>query len=113
MTGPVRGDCVLAASTACQISPARDASGRRFSQQVFQVRVTACHPKSGDTNPEKDACVTAKNSRHVTVKSHKGQSGSLGIWPWTQTGMPCGISSDAQIQSIAGTLTRTQPCDAG
>ena len=32
---------------------------------------------------------------------------------WTQTGMPIGIRLLSQIQSIAGTLTRTQPCDAG
>ena len=36
-----------------------------------------------------------------------------GIWPWTQTGMCSGIRFHAQIQSIAGTLTRTQPCEAG
>ena len=36
-----------------------------------------------------------------------------GIWPWTQTGMCIGIRFQAQIQSIAGTLTRTQPCEAG
>ncbi len=36
----------------------------------------------------------------------------VGIWPWTQTGMSIGMIPDAQIQSIAGTLTRTHPCDA-
>ena len=32
---------------------------------------------------------------------------------WTQTGVPFGIRLTSQTQSIAGTLTRTQPCDAG
>mgnify|MGYP001813766106 CR=1 FL=1 len=32
---------------------------------------------------------------------------------WTQTGVSIGITPLSQIQSIAGTLTRTQPCDAG
>ena len=32
---------------------------------------------------------------------------------WTQTGMRIGIRLLSQIQSIAGTLTRTQPCEAG
>ena len=33
--------------------------------------------------------------------------------PWTQTGMPIGIRPVSQMKSIAGTVTRTQPCDAG
>ncbi len=32
---------------------------------------------------------------------------------WTQTGVRIGMTPLSQIQSIAGTLTRTQPCDAG
>ena len=32
---------------------------------------------------------------------------------WTQTGESIGIRLVSQIQSIAGTLTRTQPCEAG
>ena len=32
---------------------------------------------------------------------------------WTQTGVLFGIRLTSQTQSIAGTLTRTQPCDAG
>lgn len=33
--------------------------------------------------------------------------------PYTHTARPRGTNPDAQIMSIAGTLTRTQPCDAG
>ena len=33
--------------------------------------------------------------------------------PCTHTGMPIGIRSVAQMKSIAGSDTRTQPCDAG
>jgi hypothetical protein len=32
---------------------------------------------------------------------------------WTQTGVSSGMMPVSQIQSIAGTLTRTQPCEAG
>ncbi len=84
----------------------------RLRPQAFHLGVTACHLKRGDRNPEKHPHVTVKTSRHVTVKSHS-QRGAGGIWPWTQTGMPIGIRSFSQIQSIAGTLTRTQPCEAG
>ena len=32
---------------------------------------------------------------------------------WTQTGVSSGMMPICQIQSIAGTLTRTQPWEAG
>jgi hypothetical protein len=33
--------------------------------------------------------------------------------PYTHTAVLSGINPDAQIMSMAATLTRTHPCDAG
>ena len=46
--------------------------------------------------------------------SSRGQSvGGAVQPPWTQTGVRSGMMPLSQIQSIAGTLTRTHPCEAG
>ena len=42
-----------------------------------------------------------------------GQVRGAGVGPWTQTTVRIGIRSAPQMKSIAGTLRRTQPCDAG
>jgi hypothetical protein len=57
-----------------------------------------------------------RRSTDLTSRGHpprRESGGYEGICPWTQTGMSIGMMPESQIQSIAGTLTRTQPCDAG
>ena len=59
-------------------------------------------PKCGaNRRAERDICTIFRMMRTAQAPS------------WTQTGTPIGITPLSQIQSIAGTLTRTQPCEAG
>ncbi len=51
--------------------------------------------------------VSASSRRRNFMRS------SLYAPSWTQTGVPIGIRLVSQTQSIAGTLTRTHPCEAG
>jgi hypothetical protein len=51
-------------------------------------------------------------SGHRGVVAVRVMPGPQAAFSWTQTSVSTGITPVAQIQSLAGTLTRTQPCDA-
>ena len=56
-----------------------------------------------------------ERSHEVSVASRRRNFTRSGFYApsWTQTGVPIGIRLLSQTQSIAGTLTRTHPCEAG
>ena len=60
------------------------------------------------------ASISARCASGRSNRAPQAISVGLGQAPsWTQTGVFIGMMPLSQIQSMAGTLTRTQPCDAG
>ncbi len=65
----------------------------------------------GSTGSTNGGC--AGNTVVVVVGITGGSPSASMSSPYTHTAVLSGISPEAQIMSIAATLTRTQPCDAG
>jgi len=106
-----------------------------FPSQELNL-VKGVRPKGNQTF-RKDRAAAAKNSRCNRSRDHglsrpskhepelpsgnelrelmpeSAKLGRVQAPSWTQTGVSSGMMPISQIQSIAGTLTRTQPCEAG
>ena len=51
--------------------------------------------------------------RQAAADLRRPRDAYTGSSPWTQTGIDIGMMPDSQMKSMACTVTRTQPCDAG
>ena len=82
------------------------ASGNR----PIDVTVGSFHGLTGPITGNIAAILTHRTpggGRHVLIER------PIQAPSWTQTEVSIGMIPDSHTQSIAGTLTRTQPCDAG
>jgi hypothetical protein len=97
---------------ASRTRAARDArvgAGDRFGprpQRAWLVR-SSVRPEAGRRQPQRDSRVQR------VLEPERGDQAQIGGMPWTHTGMRIGMRPASQMKSMAGTDTRTQPCEAG
>ena len=106
---------------APQRRPRRVRRGRRLRADVHAARL-ALRPRDRplphrrrppDPRPPPRPTSELADAGRTATQVRTRRSRQTGGVPWTQTGMPIGIRSVSQMKSIAGTVTRTQPCEAG